>query len=136
MKKEETENLIKVMQAFLKGEAVEERVATLGNHTNWVTHTGSDWDTTTYEYRIKSKPQYRPFKDGNECWEEMQKHQPFGWIKIQDTYYNIHEVDIIDEKLYIGTCYYTLECAYDDITFADGTPFGVKRSNDYSLKSK
>lgn len=30
----------------------------------------------TDSYRIK--PKYRPFKDAEECWVEMQKHQPFG----------------------------------------------------------
>lgn len=30
------------------------------------------------EYRIKPEPKYRPFKDAKECWQEMQKHQPFG----------------------------------------------------------
>lgn len=33
----------------------------------------------TDSYRIK--PKYRPFKDAEECWQEMQNHQPFGWIK-------------------------------------------------------
>lgn len=27
-------------------------------------------------YRIK--PEYRPFANAEECWQEMQKHQPFG----------------------------------------------------------
>lgn len=29
------------------------------------------------EYRIKPE---RPFKDAEECWNEMQKHQPFGGL--------------------------------------------------------
>lgn len=67
MEKEKTENLIKIMQAFLEGETVEERVVLLDNRTaGWVTHTGNDWNTTKYEYRIKPKPQYRPFKVGIE----------------------------------------------------------------------
>ena len=28
-----------------------------------------------------TEPSYRPFKSQEECWNEMQKHQPFGWIK-------------------------------------------------------
>ena len=27
--------------------------------------------------RIKKEPKFRPFKDAEECWNEMQKHQPF-----------------------------------------------------------
>ena len=33
-------------------------------------------------YRIKPEPKYRPFKDAEECWAEMQKHKPFGWVKL------------------------------------------------------
>ena len=135
MKKETTENLIKVMQAFLKGEAVEQRAVISDNHASgWFTHTGNDWNTAKYEYRIKPKPQYRPFNDIEECWQEMQKHQPLGWVKIHGIYYNINEVDGIDKKLYIGTYYYTLESAYADITFADGKPFGVK-NDDLEVKT-
>lgn len=127
MEKEKTENLIKIMQAFLEGETVEERVVLLNNRTaGWVKHTGNDWNTTKYEYRIKPKPQYRPFKDQNECWEEMQKHQPFGWIKIKDDYFSITEIDKIDNEVYVDTCYYTFKFAHENFTFADGTPFGIK----------
>lgn len=28
-----------------------------------------------------TEPAYRPFKDKEECWNEMLKHQPFGWTK-------------------------------------------------------
>lgn len=41
------------------------------------------WDNI--EYRIKPEPKYRPFKDAEECWNEMQKHQPFGWTKLIGT---------------------------------------------------
>ena len=33
---------------------------------------------SSVQYRIKPEPKYRPFKDAEECWTEMQKHQPFG----------------------------------------------------------
>ena len=32
-------------------------------------------------FRVKPEPKYRPFKTQEECWEEMLKHQPFGWLK-------------------------------------------------------
>lgn len=132
MEKEKTENLIKIMQAFLEGETVEERVVFLNNRTaGWVKHTGNDWNTTEYEYRIKPKSQYRPFKDGNECWEEMQKHQPFGWVKISNCYNHITEVN--NENLFINGGYFNLESAYENIAFADGSVFGVK-NNDPEVK--
>lgn len=130
MEKEKTENLIKIMQAFLEGETVEERVVLLDNRTaGWVKHTGNDWNTTKYEYRIKPKPQYRPFKDGNECWEEMQKHQPFGWIKIDEEYTNITKLDCKDSSFFAEGLWHQIcrdNVSENNITFADGTPFGVK----------
>lgn len=70
------------------------------------------------EYRIKPETTYRPFKDAEECWQEMQKHQPFGWM-----------IPIgINQKInltVIGNgC--DLEALFKKFTFADGTPFGVK----------
>lgn len=77
-------------------------------------------------FRIKPESEYRPFKDAEECWAEMFKHEPFGWVKstlfkdlalvqrVTTLYVEINR-DIIDYKD-------TLE----KFTFADGTPFGVK----------
>lgn len=65
-----------------------------------------------------TEPKYRPFKDREECWQEMLKHQPFGWIK------NTEDGD-----------YYPIGNVYNEMDFkdwlriyqfADGTPFGIK----------
>lgn len=69
-------------------------------------------------YRIKPGVKYRPFANAEECWQEMQKHQPFGWM-----------IPIgINQKInltVIGNgC--DLEALFKKFTFADGTPFGVK----------
>ena len=36
---------------------------------------------SAFRYRIKPEPKYRPFNSQEECWNEMLKHQPFGWLK-------------------------------------------------------
>lgn len=79
-------------------------------------------------YRIKPESKYRPFKDAKECWAEMQKHQPFGWvINISNgRAYNLQSVLLEDGVLYIRSSYVELGRAFIDYTFADGTPFGVK----------
>lgn len=74
-------------------------------------------------YRIKPVQKYRPFKDVEECWQEMLKHQPFGWIKYKETKYFITEVSSI--CVTIDRDYYFKE-ANETFTFADGTPFGIK----------
>lgn len=76
---------------------------------------------------------YRPFKDIEECWNEMLKHEPFGWVKSKDSgspmligniYLNIDE-EVYIVRAYNGTVYSTSDAFYN-FTFADGTPFGIK----------
>ena len=65
---------------------------------------------------------YRPFKDIDECWNEMFKHAPFGWCKHKEKqrYDNLACVgnNGIDGE--------SFNDAYKIYTFADGTPFGIK----------
>ena len=42
-------------------------------------------DDDRFKYRVKPKPKFRPFRTQEECWEEMLKHQPFGWLKTKKT---------------------------------------------------
>lgn len=126
MDKEKTKDLIKIMQAFLEGKVIEQRAVISDNYqSGWFTHSGDDWNTNKFEYRIKPKPQYRPFKDREECWKEMKNHQPFGWVKISSEYKNIIELDN-DDDVYIGNDYNDLTYVFRNFTFADGTPFGMK----------
>lgn len=78
-------------------------------------------------YRIKPESKYRPFANAEECWTEMQKHQPFGWVKDRNgSKFVIENVDsrgfveVYDE----GTCNFNE--VFENRTFADGLPFGVK----------
>ena len=83
-----------------------------------------------YPWRIKPEPKYRPFKDEEECFFEMKKHKPFGWIKIDETYKSIASLQ--EKYLYLNgenslRHYFTL---FRDATFADGTPFGIKEGGE------
>lgn len=85
--------------------------------------------SSPYLYRIKPEVKFRSFKNAEECWQEMQKHQPFGWIKCTDGYFNI--VYVNDEYAGLGDRYdssilLASKNSYTDNTFADGTPFGIK----------
>ena len=80
-------------------------------------------------YRIKPEPKYRPFANAEECWTEMEKHQPFGWIKSADCCYNIVSVSNIDVSMAnVSGDIVTLRFCevMESDTFADGLPFGVK----------
>ncbi len=80
-------------------------------------------------FRVKPEPKYRPFANAEECWNEMQKHQPFGWIKCKEGYFSV--VYVNDEYAGLGDKYdssilLASKNSYTDNTFVDGTPFGVK----------
>ena len=82
-----------------------------------------------YDYRVKPEPKYRPFKDSDECWQEMLKHEPFGWIKRRGCYFNI--VAVTDVYAYLSEAdgsaiLLASKNSHNDNTFADGAPFGVK----------
>ena len=77
-------------------------------------------------YRIKLEPKYRPFNTQEECWNEMLKHQPFGWIKsLNGDLFCIDKV--LDEGIVYKHSSYRFEENLDGkYTYADGTPFGIK----------
>lgn len=82
-----------------------------------------DWNK--FDYRIK--PKYRPFANAQECIEEMQKHQPFGWVKDKYSFCPIEMIAANFSKECIK-CYetwFTPERIFKDSTFLDGTPFGI-----------
>ena len=67
-------------------------------------------------YRIKPEAKYRPFNSAEECWQEMLKHQPFGWVKTDSGYEPIWHVNKGDD----------FNATFKYSTFADGTPYGIK----------
>ena len=67
-------------------------------------------------YRVKPEAKYRPFKNAEECWQEMLNHQPFGWVKTDSGYEPIWHVNEGDD----------FNATFKDSTFADGTPYGIK----------
>ena len=125
MNRKEAKELMPIIQAFAEGKAIESRCIK-GDKSLWYDDEDPSFDDDL-EYRIKPEPTYRPFKDAEECWLEMQKHQPFGWVKWNDVRYNIYVVSSTSVCLINGNCAnMDFAYAYQKLTFADGTPFGVK----------
>lgn len=78
------------------------------------------------DYRIK--PKCRPFKNAEECWAEMQKHQPFGWVKdCKGSKFVIGTMNSSDSSIFVSDegAFYSDEM-FEKFTFADGAKFGVK----------
>lgn len=84
------------------------------------------WYKKPKKFRIKPEPKYRPFKDAEECWAEMQKHQPFGWLKSKENgYYSF--ITMLNNRFRLnGYDGWRFDDTIKKFTFADGVPFGVK----------
>ena len=125
MKRTYTADYIKVMQAYVEGKQIQYK-----DDEVWIDIDDPDWDWHNWEYRIKPEPNYRPFKNAEECWQEMQNHRPFGWIKNKNNghYAMITKVNADFDKKHIaisGINIWTLSETMCDYTFADGEPFGI-----------
>ena len=130
MTREKAKELLPIISAYAEGKTVQ----FMDNKDMW-----QDYDDPNFfgdvKYRIKQEPKYRPFKTQEECWNEMLKHQPFGWVKNEYNYVHIEcvlenviefsPVEDDDGTLLTCTIDFTSVCE-EGYTFADGTPFGIK----------
>ena len=132
MTREEVANLLPIMQSFAEGRTVQYR----NSYSKWEDIEEIFLNALYKEpqnYRIKPSPKYRPFKDAEECWNEMQKHQPFGWVKTENGIYtNILIVNSEESTVVTGLS--DKFCSFNDMfqyyAFYDGTPFGVKEESE------
>ena len=126
MTKEEAKKLLPIMQAFVEGKTIE---MYLECDNNWERCFNPAFNPEN-KYRIKPEPKYRPFKDANECWNEMLKHQPFGWVREKETNSKFLVKTILNTYSYydvhIGCNKYHLDEAFDRFAFIDNSPFGIK----------
>ena len=144
MTREEAKELLPIIQAFAEGKVIQYR----NNSNEWLDigkNASVGFTRLPLDYRIKPEPKYRPFKTQEECWNEMLKHQPFGWIysKNRSCYYCIISVeeDRIElspreqsrsktplKEFYLKNyhCFFEEALELFKLTFADGTPFGIK----------
>lgn len=74
MNRQEAKELLPVIQAFAEGKTVQFK----NSFEDWIDCDNIMFNWPPKDYRIKPEPKYRPFKNAEECWQEMQKHQPFG----------------------------------------------------------
>ena len=128
MTREEAGKLAVIAKAYADGKEIE---VYDDEDKEWVSIDDPSFDCHVDRYRIKPEPTYRPFKDADECFEEMRKHEPFGWVisRLGEAY-NIWHIGSTSIRLHESIC--GLACAMVDYVFADGTPFGVKEEEEES----
>lgn len=127
MNRIQAKQLLPIIQAYAEGKTIQVKIQGDSKGTEeWQDVINLDFDIIPSCYRIKPEPKYRPFENAEECWAEMQKHQPFGWVK---AYHGQFVITVIrDSKATIGRNDNFMDYDYilENYTFADGTPFGVK----------
>ena len=134
MTREEAKELLPIIQAFVAGKQIQDTIEGLDGCDD-TDEINLEYEGQKIKHRIKPEPRYRPFKTQEECWQEMLKHQPFGWLKSKKNgrLRCIGEVLWSDEFKIVTIALSTSESLsrssdsmFEQYTFDDGTPFGIK----------
>ena len=134
MTREEAKNLLPIIQAFAEGKDIQIRNIT---DDGWddINNDSMSFCAKAEAYRIKPESMYRPFKTQEECWQEMLKHNEFGWVKSKTRDANKHisniEKDIEGNVWFVAASFsgiekYSPKQMLDYFVFMDGEPFGIK----------
>ena len=128
--RENVKELLPIFKAYAEGKTIEVK----NFKGEWLECDEPYFDSSPGNYRIK-EIKYRPFKSQKECWEEMLKHQPFGWVKSKksERHFSIGSVlwnndfnDVFVTFAFDGMLGRSSKSVFEDFTFVDGTPFGIK----------
>ena len=129
IKREDAKELLPIVKALAEGKMIQDSI----DGSKWfdTDEINLEYEGQKIKHRIKPEPKYRPFKTKKECWNEMMKHQPFGWLTSKKTDNNalIGYVGGLN-NIYISFIAgeneaYSAEMLFDNYKFLDGTPFGM-----------
>ena len=135
MNRNQAKIMLPIIQAYAEGKIIECRTkpSSIGIDVpnDWVEMKEIGfWDYIEYRIKPDSKAEakYRPFANAEECWNEMQKHHLSIWVKLKDTESGYYILKGITSQVIIGfnETPFSYKKAFEDYTFADGEPFGVK----------
>lgn len=131
MTREQAKELLPIIQAYAEGKVIQYRHK---GRVAWYDLDSGQFNCDMYSYRIKPEPKFRPFRNTEECWQEMQKHQPFGWVKSKRSE-RLFSIGLVLWNNEFNDVSVTFACdgmlgrlsksMFEDFTFADGTPFGI-----------
>lgn len=134
MTRKEVRQFLPIIQAFAEGKDIQLKLF----NGEWEDLENPVFLGNANDYRIKpssvksnqnSISKYRPFNNQEECWNEISKHKPFGWVTntcIDQKFIITH---VGDDDISINTVTSYFSQAFKDFTFVDGTPFGVQIEN-------
>ena len=135
MDRNQAKEFYPILQAYAEGRVIECRTKPSAIEDENVPNDWTEMKEIEFwiniEYRIKpdikAEAKYRPFKNAEECWQEMQKHQPFGWIKSKEDGSRSLITLIISEENIDINCIggFNSDKIMKRFTFADGAVFGI-----------
>lgn len=129
-----TEEMIKVMLAYERGEQIEYRIKDFMRDDEWcVQKEFPEWDWRTFDYRVKPKPTYRPYKNAYEFLQAQREHGMYLRPSTKAKY--MTPITISGDTITLAfpldsgnvyTCRYSYGDIFKDFTWQDDTPCGVK----------
>ena len=130
MDRNEARKAAEVMLAYADGKEIEWKDK--NSSSKWVPNERIYFNWEINDYRVKPESKYRPFKDAEECWQEMQKHQPFGWIQdIRSSKFKSYILSVDNEGVLIadyddGAIFISYPSLLISYTFINGSLIGKK----------
>lgn len=124
-------SMIAIMQAFAEGKKIETKHE---SRKDWESCSKPSWDWIHWDYRIKPEPKYRPYKNAEECFADVQKHG--GWVKNkkENIYWEILMVQNNRVRFISGDM--ELMSLFENKVWADdGTPCGVLKEEEYKKRN-
>ena len=123
--------MINVMLAYERGEQIEYKEK---KDSEWLPLFHDPyWDWAQFDYRIKSNPTYRPYKNADEFLQAQREHGMYLMTSTKDKY--MTPITISGDTITLAfpldygnvyTCRYSYVNIFNDFTWQDGTPCGVK----------
>ena len=128
-----TKEMIEVMKAFEEGKKIEFAIR---NSNSWSIADSPSWNWWCNDYRVKADPVYRPYKDIEEMIDDVCNRfsvkrtrlgGPFIWVKDKDMKIKrlISGYDQRDNTVLLVT-WTTLKDMFNNYTYLDGSPYGIK----------
>lgn len=119
MNRKEATELLPIIQAYAEGKEIEIFDKTM---KMWKTAMLPHFDCGSKFYRIKPEAKYRPFVNVEECWQELLKHEPFGWVKDTEAneYLNVYCISNSASSIDL------FGRMFKRCIFIDGSPYGIK----------
>ena len=129
-----TKEMAEIMLAFERGEQIEFISKDLSSSADWTTMTQEpEWNWSDFDYRVKPKPKYRPYKNEAEFLAAQKEHG----MNIRLKKHNYYGLPLYITNILIGIQWpqgdgstVDIDVLYEellrDYTWQDETPCGVK----------